>query len=55
MAKTYKAVPMDGVEERYQIVDNETGRMLDNAQGYGYKTKSGAYKSYAYILKHQEA
>ena len=30
-------------DERYIIVDPETGEILDDAQGYGYKSKRNAY------------
>lgn len=40
----------DGIkvkETRFVIVDKE-GNIIDDAQGYGYKTKSGAYKAHYY-------
>lgn len=37
-------------ENRYIIVDNETGKTFDDAQGYGYKTKLNAYKALYYKL-----
>lgn len=33
---------------RYVIVDSETGEILDDAQGYGYKTAQKAHMAYAY-------
>ena len=30
---------------RFEIVDKETGEIIDNANGYGYKTKTNAYKA----------
>lgn len=33
---------------RYIIVDKETGEVLDDAQGYGYKSKRNAYACYGY-------
>lgn len=39
-------------EWRYIIVDAETGEILDDAQGYGYKTKQNAYKCWGY--KHSD-
>ena len=33
---------------RYIIIDKETGEVLDDAQGYGYKTKRNAYACYGY-------
>lgn len=38
----------DTSEMRYRIVSTETGEILDDAQGYGYKTAQKAYAAYAY-------
>lgn len=38
----------DTVETRYCIVSTDTGEVLDDAQGYGYKTAQKAYSAYAY-------
>lgn len=38
-------------DHRYVIVDNETGEIIDNAQGYGYKSKRNAYAAYGYKRK----
>ena len=38
-------------EPRYIIVDEETGEILDDANGYGYKTKQAAHKGWAYKSK----
>jgi len=35
-------------ETRYYIVSDKTGEILDDAQGYGYKTAQKAYAAYAY-------
>jgi len=35
-------------ETRYVIQDAETGEVLDDAQGYGFKTKQKAYAAWAY-------
>lgn len=35
-------------ESRYCIVSTETGEILDDAQGYGYKTAQKAYAAFAY-------
>ena len=35
-------------EKRFVVVDKNTGEILDNAQGYGYKTIQKAYAAYAY-------
>ena len=39
-------------EKRYRIVSTETGEILDDAQGYGYKTAKKAYAAYSY--KHRD-
>ena len=41
-------IEFDSSLERYIIIDEDTGEILDDAQGYGYKTKQGAYKAYYY-------
>ena len=35
-------------ETRYCVVSTETGEVLDDAQGYGYKTAQKAHAAYAY-------
>lgn len=35
-------------ESRFVIVDKTTGEVLDNAQGYGYKTPQKAYAAWNY-------
>lgn len=37
--------------ERYVIVDTETGEILDDAQGFGYKSAPKAYAAYSYKNK----
>lgn len=39
-------------EKRYVIVDKDTGEVLDDAQGYGYKTPQKAYAAWSY--KHRD-
>ncbi len=52
-AAGYKVTSNDGYWEiRYRIVDKETGNVLDDAQGYGYKTAQNAYAAYGY--KHRD-
>lgn len=46
MEKLYKAVPHN--DTRYCIVSTETGEILDDAQGYGYKSVQKAYAAYTY-------
>ena len=41
-------------EPRYVIVDEETGEILDDANGYGYKTGQAAHKGWAYKSKPRE-
>lgn len=36
--------------DRFIIVERETNNVIDDAQGYGYKTKDGAYKAAYYKL-----
>jgi len=38
-------------ETRYVIVDDETGEVLDDAQGYGYKSVQNAYRGWSYKSK----
>jgi hypothetical protein len=38
----------DTEETRFCIVSTETGEILDDAQGYGYKTAQKAYAAYGY-------
>lgn len=38
----------DTYEMRFCIVSTDTGEVLDDAQGYGYKTAQKAYSAYAY-------
>ena len=35
-------------DTRFVVVNAETGEIVDDAQGYGYKTIQGAYKAWAY-------
>ena len=35
-------------DPRYVIIDKETGEILDNAQGYGYRSAQKAYAAYGY-------
>ena len=35
-------------DQRYVIIDKETGEILDNAQGYGYRSAQKAYAAYGY-------
>lgn len=35
-------------DKRYVIADTETGEVIDDAQGYGYKSAQKAYAAYGY-------
>lgn len=35
-------------DDRFVVVDKETGEILDDAQGYGYKSKQKAYAAWNY-------
>ena len=54
MNKRYKAIvfssPMDSEKARirYAIKDIETGEIVDDAQGYGYRSAQKAYAGWAY-------
>lgn len=41
-------------EDRYVIVDKDTGEILDDAQGYGFRTAEKAYKCYHYKHRSQK-
>lgn len=38
-------------DKRFVVADKDTGEILDNAQGYGYKTIQKAFAAYAYKNK----
>lgn len=48
MAKQVKAVAMPRKVNRWMLVDLETGEIVDDAQGYGYRTARGAHAAWAY-------
>ena len=35
-------------ETRWRLVDEDTGKIVDDAQGWGYKTARNAYRAHAY-------
>lgn len=43
---------LNGQEIRYRVVDKTTSKVLDDAQGYGYKTEAKARKGYVWKLYH---
>lgn len=48
MAKKVKAVAMPCKVNRWMLVDLETGEIVDDAQGFGYRTARGAHAAWAY-------
>ena len=58
-----KAMPVDYImerkygylerETRFVIMDLETGEILDDAQGYGYKTAVKAHRAYGWKQSHR--
>ena len=46
--KAVKSDVLSKYDERYVIIDLDTGEILDDCQGYGYKTKQKAHLAYAY-------
>ena len=43
--KPFDVVDMPGHPGRYEVVDTSTGEVVDNANGYGYKSKPNAYRA----------
>lgn len=43
MAKNLKAITNEAVGGRYVLADRVTGAVVDNNQGYGFKTPQKAY------------
>ena len=41
----------DKKEKRYVVINKETGEILSDAQGYGYKSIPKAYSAYMYMLQ----
>lgn len=41
-----------GRDKRYVVIDKNTQEVLDDAQGYGYRSPQKAYAAYAY--KHRD-
>ena len=52
MEKNFVAIKSEVLSNRYDIrfviIDKETGEILDDAQGFGYKTPPKAYAAYNY-------
>ena len=53
MKWTVKAVPCS-IPNRFVLIDKETGEIVDDAQGYGYKTEKKAYACWAYKNRDKE-
>ena len=45
----------DYCELRYILIDPDTGEVVDDAQGYGYRTAVGAHRAYGWKSKHRPA
>lgn len=52
--RTYVVVKRDSYKNKFIVIDKETGRILDDAQGYGYKTVKNAYACFAYKNMNKE-
>lgn len=48
MSKSIKAKKVSNLKNPWIIIDTDTGEVLDDAQGYGYKTSQKAHAAYAY-------
>lgn len=52
--KIWVGVLYDDPEDvRYAVYDSETGELLDDAQGYGYKSAEKAVRAWRYMKAHQ--
>lgn len=52
--RTYVVVKRDSYKNKFIVIDKETGKILDDAQGYGYKTVRNAYVCFAYKNMNKE-
>lgn len=43
--------PFGRKDVRFRIIDPKTREIIDDAGGYGYRSKKGAYKSYYWKAK----
>ncbi len=41
-------------DKRYIVINIETGEVLDNANGYGFKSEQNAIRAFEYKLEHQD-
>ena len=57
-SKSYKSIRSDSLssayDPRFVIVDVSTGEVLDDAQGYGYKSAQKAYAAWSYKTRSPE-
>lgn len=54
VAAVYNKTLSHGYDKRYVIVDKETGEILDDAQGYGYKSPQNAHAAWSYKNRSKE-
>lgn len=47
---SYKAIETEGYKHPYVIVDAKTNNILDDGNGYGFRSKSGALACYRFKL-----
>lgn len=56
LCNDYKVVKSErlsrATSKRWVVIDPSTGEILDDAQGYGYRTKQSALAGYGYKLKY---
>ena len=54
MKKNYEVISCKkNYETRYVVVSTDTGEVLDDAQGYGYRTAQKAHAAYAYKIRNK--
>lgn len=53
MSKQVKAVEMPNKYNRYMLIDVETGEIVDDAQGYGYRTKQNRKRNEEFLKQHK--
>jgi hypothetical protein len=46
--KVVVSASLSSCDKRYVVVDEATGEVLDDAQGYGYKNAANAHRGYGY-------
>lgn len=57
--RNYKVIKSDRLskpnDDRFVIVLNETNQVIDDAKGYGYKSKVLAHKGFSFLTKDEES